>query len=155
MDKINRVIINGKEYVITADDRQLVTELGALGDGSKPIIFTGVMDKEDADTPITYEYLSGLLQKDSYNNKVFAATTLPIEVRVKWDKGDGLKTPFILVPYNHPNLYMMSIPSQQFTGWDDDAIEVDINFPSGSQKYKLFRFCNWLVWCNNEITWKF
>lgn len=108
MDKINKIHYNGKDYILSADESKPVTELDDLGDGSKDIIFIGVMNKTDKDKKITYSYLSGLLEADNINNKVFEPTTLPITVRTKWDYDGVCKSPFIIVPSNHPSLYMLS-----------------------------------------------
>lgn len=167
---ITRITLNGKDYTIKDREAQLVinqllnrleklekitegvTELDSFSEGT---IFIGLMDKTDENNPITYEYLTNQLQKDNNNNKVFANTDKPITVRTNW-KWDGvLKTPFILVPSTHSNLYMLSTPSQQFTGWDDDCQMINIDFPTGTKRYKLFRFGNWLNQIDLPITYTF
>ena len=112
---INKIRFNGRDYLLSADDKDPVKELDNLGDGSKDIIFIGLMDITDKDNKITYSYLSGLLAKDNLNNKVFEPTTLPITVRTNFDD-DVAKAFFILVPKNHPNLYSLSAGCQCFTG---------------------------------------
>lgn len=107
MDKINKIRYNGKDYILSADESKPVTELDDLGDGSKDIIFIGLMDETDKDKKITYSYLSGLLEADNINNKVFEPTTLPITVRTKFESNVG-KAFFILIPKEHPNLYSLS-----------------------------------------------
>lgn len=112
------------------------------------------MDETDKDNPITYQYIVSQLMKDSVNNKVFDNTDKPITVRYNW-KAFPLKTFLLLVPATHKNLYSLSSPSQNFVGWDDEYTLVNIDFPSGSMQYKVFRFANWLTGCHNEITYKF
>lgn len=168
---ISRITFNGIEYQIKDNEAQILInellnriaeledktakaeEVEAFGQGN---IFIGVMDETDKDTPITYSYLTALLNKDKINNKVFANTDLPITIRHKWLAGgeEPNKTFFVLVPATHKNLYSLSNNCQCFTGWDDFTI-VTIDFPSGAKQYKLFRFANWLVRCNSEITYKF
>lgn len=172
--EISQITFNGVKYQIKDSEAQIlinellnridelehktadVEEVEAFTSGS---IFVGVMDETDKDTPITYNYLTAQLEKDKQNNKVFANTDLPITVRHKWiygkEYGEVLKTFFILVPATHKNLYSLSSSCQCFTGWDDDYTVVTIDFPSGAKQYKLFRFGNWLVRCNSEITYKF
>ncbi len=132
-----------------------VKESEAFSEGN---IFVGVMDETDKDTPITYSYLTALLKKDNNNNKVFANTDKPITVRTKWIWGDEygkvLKTFFILVPATHKNLYSLSAGCQNFVGWDDYTV-VTIDFPTGAKQYKLFRFANWLVRCDSDVTYTF
>lgn len=154
MEKINKVRFNGTDYLLSADDTT-VRELDSLGDGSSDVIFIGLMDETDKDRVITYSYLTGLLEKDKVNNKVFEPTTLPITVRTKWEYDGVLKTPFIIVPSNHPSLYMLSNGTQSFTGCEDATQEILIDFPSGVKSYKIFRFYNWLVWMNSPLTYTF
>lgn len=155
MDKINKIRYNGKDYILSADESKPVTELDDLGDGSKDIIFIGVMNETDKDKKITYSYLSGLLEADNINNKVFEPTTLPITVRTKWDYDGVCKAPFIIVPSNHPSLYMLSNGTQAFTGCEDETQEILIDFPNGIKSYKIYRFENWLVWMNSPLTYTF
>lgn len=167
-----KVNINGKEYLIKDNDAQIlikellnrIEELENKAVGAEDLvafnddnIFVGIMDETDKDKPITYSYLTSLLSKDQINNKVFNNSDLPITIRHKWLAGgeEPLKTFFILVPTSHKNLYSIGNGFQCFTGWDDDYTVVTIDFPSGAKQYKLFRFCNWLVRCNSEITYKF
>lgn len=154
MDAINRVRFNGKDYKLSAEGAEVVRELDGLGDGNTDIIFVGVMDDKDVDRVFSYHYFNTLLDEDNSNNKVFEATTLPITVRTKYECVTG-KHPFILVPQQHPNLYMLSTPSQQFTGWDEEYKEVMIDFPSGVKPYKLFIFGNNLFRINLPITYTF
>lgn len=167
---ISRITLNGKEYIIKDSEAQIVInellnriselekktegiqELAGFNDGN---IFIGLMNESDKDTPISYQYLTAQLVKDNVNNKVFANTDLPITVRTKWDYDGILKAPFILIPTNHKNLYSLSTPSQCFTGWDSDFTVVEIDFPSGSKQYKLFRFGNWLTQVEQPITYTF
>jgi hypothetical protein len=107
METINKVRFNGKDYKLSTDDT-IVRELDGLGDGSDDIIFIGLMDEADKDRVITYTYLTGLLEKDKVNNKVFEPTTLPITVRTKFESGESGKAFFILVPNEHPNLYSLT-----------------------------------------------
>lgn len=107
MEKINKIRFNGKDYLLSADEREPVKELDSLGDGSRDVIFIGLMDETDKDNPITYSYLSGLLEADNVNNKVFEPTTLPITVRTSFKCKVG-KAFFILVPKDHPNLYSLA-----------------------------------------------
>lgn len=173
MDNITKINLNGKEYIITDNEAQLViqellnriaeledttAEAKEVSEFTKGSIFAGVMDETDKDNPITYELLASQLIKDSVNNKVFANTDKPITVRYDWlsaKKELPLKTFLLLVPATHKNLYSLSSPSQNFVGWDDEYTVVTINFPTGSMQYKVFRFANWLVRCQNEITYKF
>lgn len=156
MDKLNRIVINGKEYVLAADGGEVVKELDGLGDGSKDIIFVGLLDERDKDKPICYSYLNKLLNEDSVNNKVFANTNLPISIRYKWEEAEFGKTFLIVMPENHPNLYSLSNSCQCFNGWEDeDAVEVLLDFPTGVKRYKAFIFCNFLYRFNSEITYKF
>ncbi len=170
--EITQITFNGVTYKIKDNEAQTlinellnrikelehktaeVEEVEAFTEGN---IFAGVMDETDKDTPITYSYLTALLSKDKINNKVFANTDLPISIRHNWlSTGDiPLKTFFLLVPATHKNLYSLSAGCQCFNGWDDDYSLVTIDFPSGAKQYKLFRFGNWLVRCNSEITYKF
>jgi len=106
MEKINKVRFNGTDYLLSTNDTT-VRELDGLGDGSD-IIFIGLMDEADKDRVITYKYLTGLLEKDNANNKVFEPTTLPITVRTNFESDKGGKAFFILVPSNHPNLYSLT-----------------------------------------------
>ncbi|MCM1440416.1 MAG: hypothetical protein NC131_14610 [Roseburia sp.] len=108
MDKLNRIVINGREYVLAADGGEVVKELDGLGDGSKDIIFVGLLDERDKDKPICYSFLNRLLNEDSVNNKVFANTNLPISIRYKWEESDYGRTFLIVMPENHPNLYSLS-----------------------------------------------
>lgn len=167
---ISRITLNGKEYTIRDSEAQIVInellnriqelekktegvqELAGFNDGN---IFIGLMDETDKDKPITYQYLTAQLVKDNHNNKVFANTDLPITVRTKWDYDGVCKAPFILVPANHINLYSLSTPAQCFNGWSDDYTVVNIDFPTGSKQYKLFRFGNWLVNLDLPITYTF
>lgn len=151
--KISKINYNGVDYSL-AVDREIVKELADLGDGSDNPIFVGIMDAADIDKPITYGYLTNLMEKDNRNNKAFANTTMPITVRTKFEDAGG-KRLFILVPFNHPNLYMLSIPAQQFTDWDDDYTEVNIDFPSGDKPYKLFMFGNTLYRSSVPVTYTF
>ena len=153
MDRINKVRFNGTDYILAADGA-VVTELDGLGDGSNDVIFIGLMGDKDVDRVISYNYLNNLLTEDNVNNKVFEPTTLPITVRTKFESKEG-KHPFILIPENHPNLYMLSIPAQQFTGWDDDYRLVQIDFPSGIKNYKLFIFGNNLYRLTVPLTYTF
>lgn len=168
MMEISKITLNGIEYQIRDKEAQIVIkqllnrieelEGGKEADGfTEGTIFVGAMDETDKDTPITYQYLTSLLENDSTNNKVFANTDQPITVRYKWlsDGDKPNKTFFVLVPATHKNLYSMSGGCQCFNGWGDDYTLVNIDFPSGTKKYKLFRFCNWLVRWNGEITYKF
>ena len=171
--EISKITFNGVTYQIKDSEAQtLINELlnridelehktadveesEAFNSGN---IFVGVMDETDKDNPITYSYLTALLDKDKQNNKVFANTDKPITVRHKWLSAkaeEPNKTFFILVPATHKNLYSLSSTCQCFTGWDDDYTVVTIDFPNGAKQYKLFRFGNWLVRCNSEITYKF
>jgi len=107
MDKINKIRYNGKDYILSADEKEPVKELDSIGDGTSDVIFIGLMDETDKDKKITYSYLSGLLAKDNLNNKVFEPTTLPIIVRTKYESNVA-KAFFVLVPKNHPNLYSLT-----------------------------------------------
>lgn len=153
MDKINKIRYNGKDFLLSADDKDPVKELDNLGDGSRDIIFIGLMDETDKDIKITYSYLSALLAKDNHNNKVFEPTTLPITVRTKYDGNVG-KAFFILVPQNHPNLYSLTAGCQCFTGWGDGEA-VNIDFGKLIKPYKLFRFSNFNYQCNSPLTYTF
>lgn len=170
MMDISKITYNGKEYTIKDQEaqkaiNQLLNRLEKLekitegvielDDFSEGTIFIGLMDKTDENTPITYEYLTNQLQKDNTNNKVFANTNQAITVRTNWEWDGILKTPFILVPYSHSNLYMLSTPCQHFTGWKDDYEVVNITFPTGTQRYKFFRFGNWLNQIDLPITYTF
>lgn len=150
---INKIRFNGRDYLLSADDKDPVRELDNLGDGSKDIIFVGLMDEPDKDKQITYSYLSGLLAKDNLNNKVFEPTTLPITVRTNFND-DVAKAFFILVPKNHPNLYSLSAGCQCFTGWGDGEA-VSIDFGKVTKPYKLFRFHNFNYRCNMPLTYTF
>ena len=170
---ITRITLNGKEYQIKDADAQIVVnqllnrikelenktaDVVELTNFNEDNIFVGAMDETDKDKPITYEYLTSLLAKDNTNNKVFANTDKPIKVRHKWLAiGDEPnKTFFILVPATHKGLYSFSGGCQSFNGWQDSYTTVSIDFPSGSRKqYKLFRFVNWLVRWDGEITYTF
>lgn len=170
MSEITRINLNGKEYLIKDNEAQIVIqqlinrinqlekkteepiELDNFEEGS---IFIGLMNEADKDNPITYEYLTKQMEQDNKNNKAFNNTDLPIKNRYEWKWDGNLKTFFILVPATHKNLYMLSSPSQHFTGWDEDVNIVNIDFPSGTRRYKLFRFCNWLVPMQQEITYTF
>lgn len=46
---INKIRFNGRDYLLSADDKDPVKELDNLGDGSKDIIFVGLMDEPDKD----------------------------------------------------------------------------------------------------------
>lgn len=153
MDKINKIRYNGKDYILSADQSNPVTELDDLGDGSKDIIFIGLMNETDKDKKITYSYLSGLLEADNINNKVFEPTTLPITVRTKFESNVG-KAFFILIPKEHPNLYSLSAGCQCFTGWDN-GYAVTIDFGKEIKPYKLFRFGNFNYRCDSPLTYTF
>lgn len=173
MENITKINLNNREYTITDQDAQIVikellnriaeledktAEAKEISEFTKGSIFAGVMDETDKDSPITYQLLASQLVKDSVNNKVFANTDKPISVRYNWlsaKKEQPLKTFLLLVPATHKNLYSLSSPSQNFVGWDDEYTVVNIEFPTGSMQYKVFRFANWLVRCQNEITYKF
>lgn len=153
METINKVRFNGKDYKLSTDDT-IVRELDGLGDGSDDIIFIGLMDEANKDRVITYTYLTGLLEKDKVNNKVFEPTTLPITVRTKFESGESGKAFFILVPNEHPNLYSLTAGCQCFTGWGDgEAISID--FGTKLKPYKLFRFGNFVYRCDSPITYTF
>lgn len=153
MDKINKIHFNGIDYLLYTDERDTVRELDGLGDGSKDFIFIGLMDKTDADKPITYSYLSGLLEKDSVNNKVFEPTTLPITIRHYFKSVIG-KAFFVIVPKEDPNLYSLSSRCQCFTDWGE-GVAVDIDFGTITKPYKLFRFGNFNNMCTQPITYTF
>lgn len=152
MEKINKVRFNGTDYLLSTNDTT-VRELDGLGDGSD-IIFIGLMDEADKDRVITYKYLTGLLEKDNANNKVFEPTTLPITVRTNFESDKGGKAFFILVPSNHPNLYSLTAGCQCFTGWGDGEA-VSIDFGKVTKPYKLFRFHNFNYRCNMPLTYTF
>lgn len=167
--EISKITLNGKTYLIKDEDAQIVinqlldrikeledkvadaTESDSFNAGN---IFVGLMSETDKDNPITYQYLTNLLQQDSTNNKVFENTDKPISLRYNWTYDGVLKTFFILVPAAHKNLYSLSSNCQSFSGWKDYDL-VTIDFPSGSKPYKLFRFGNWLNGFHSEITYKF
>lgn len=169
---ITRITLNGKEYLIKDSEAQIVInqllnrikeledktadvlELANFNEGN---IFVGVMDETDKDKPITYQYLTSLLEKDNKNNKVFANTDKPITVRHSWiaPGEEPNKTFFILVPATHKSLYSFSGGCQSFNGWQDSYTTVTIDFPSGAKHYKLFRFVNWLVRWEGDITYTF
>lgn len=170
MSEITRINLKGKEYTITDKEAQIVIsqllkrieqlenktkEVEELDSFVEDSIFVGIMNKSDKDNPITYQYLTNQMEQDNKNNKAFANTDLPITIRYGWEWDGELKTFFILVPATHKNLYMLSSPSQQFTGWDENCEIVNIDFPSGTRRYKLFRFCNWLVPIHHPITYTF
>ena len=152
MDQINKIRYNGKDYALASYSDETVQER-SLGDGSTDIIFIGLMDETDVDKPITYSYLTGLLEKDSANNKVFEPTTLPITVRTKYESNVA-KAFFMLVPKEHPNLYSLTTGCQCFTGWGDGE-DVTIDFPFANKPYKLFRFSYFNYRCDNPLTYTF
>lgn len=173
MDNITRITLNGKEYLIKDNEAQIVikqllnriaeledktAEAKEVSEFTKGSIFAGVIDETDENTPITYQFLSAQLVKDTVNNKVFANTDKSIKIRHNWlseKKEQPLKTFLFLIPATHSNLYSLTTSCQGFNFGNDDYKLVTLEFPTGSMQYKVYRFGNWLVRCNQEISYNF
>lgn len=126
MDNITRITLNGKEYLIKDNEAQIVikqllnriaeledktAEAKEVSEFTKGSIFAGVIDETDENTPITYQFLSAQLVKDTVNNKVFANTDKSIKIRHNWlseKKEQPLKTFLFLIPATHSNLYSLT-----------------------------------------------
>lgn len=173
MENITKITVKGKEYLIRDNEAQIVikellnriaeleektAEAKEASDFTEGSIFAGVLNETDADTPITYSFLTSQLINDSVNNKVFANTDKSVKVRYSWLSkryGEPLKTFLLLIPANHKNLYSLTTSCQGFTFGDRDYKLITLDFPTSSMQYKVYQFCNWLVSCNQEISYNF
>lgn len=173
---ISKIQFNGVEYQIKDKEAQIlidkllgrideleeltkpVKELDSFSDGD---IFIGAITVEvgdDGKMPTTYEYLTSILDGESCQS--FANTDKPITVRYNWKwgekVGDLIKSFFILIPENHKSLYSLEGEGARLSEWDNILEYVDIDFPTGTKRYKYYYIYGSAANFNDtELTYKF